>query len=210
MTWYLNFFILAFIAAFTPGPNNSMLMQSGIYFGLRNTLRHINGVIAGFGLLFFFTNMGLYALIIRFPVLNIVLKSLGTVYFTYLAWRVFNMTPPETTDETTLAHTDTLSKRRSKKPAKPLGFIGAFLFQWINIKAWFFAISAVGSLPSERTLSSGLLAQLIILIVSAGSTLAWTLGGVYIASILKNPLHLKIINTILALSLVYITVDQWF
>lgn len=204
MTYYLNFLLIAAIAAFTPGPNNSMLMQSGIYFGFRKTLRHIAGVIVGFNLLFFCINMGIYALIIRFPVLNIALKSIGTVYFSYLTYRMLTISPlpADKSEENT--------QSRPKKQIKPLGFIGAFFFQWINIKAWIFALSTVALLPESRTIYTVLIAQIIIVAIAVGSTVTWTLGGVFISTILKKPIHFKIINSILALSLIYIIIAQWF
>ncbi len=207
---YLDFLIIASIAAFTPGPNNSMLMQSGIYFGLRGTIRHIGGIIIGFSFLFFCINMGIYALVNHFPVLSITLKSIGTVYFTYLAYRMITMAPP-VMEKNSPQEDDSGGQehRRLETQSKPLGFWGAFFFQWINIKAWFFALSATATLPTTRTIHSILIAQMIILLVSTGSTLTWTMGGVFISKVLKKPLHLRIISVILALSLMYITIEQW-
>ncbi len=207
--------ILSVIAAFTPGPNNSMLMQSGIYFGLAETRRHIAGIVAGFSFLFFCINMGIYALITRFSLFDVIIKSIGSVYFAYLAYRMIRLTlPAKGKDED---HTSDSADPdggdggpQGKKQYKPLGFWAAFFFQWINIKAWFFALSALGSLPASRTVSTVLYSQSIIMLVSTCSALTWTLGGVFISSVFKNPLSLRIISILLALSLVYIGISQWF
>ena len=203
--------ILSVIAAFTPGPNNSMLMQSGIYFGLGKTRRHIAGIVAGFSFLFFCINMGIYALIARFSFFDIIIKSIGSVYFAYLAYRMIKLTlPAEGKDEGhTPGSADPDGGSQGKKQYKPLGFWAAFFFQWINIKAWFFALSALGSLPASRTVSTVLYSQSIILLVSTCSALTWTLGGVFISAVFKNPLSLRIISILLALSLVYIGISQW-
>ena len=52
-------FILA--STLTPGPNNTMLMASGVNFGMRRTLRHLAGVQIGFVILLLAVGLGLHA-----------------------------------------------------------------------------------------------------------------------------------------------------
>ena len=43
-----EFFIFAFVTAITPGPNNSLLMASGIKFGRKASIPHFLGIWLGF------------------------------------------------------------------------------------------------------------------------------------------------------------------
>ena len=158
--------------------------------------------------------MGIYALILRFSFFDTIIKSIGSVYFAYLAYRMVKLTVPGAgkDDGDTPDSADPEGdggRSRGKKQYKPLGFWTAFFFQWINIKAWFFVLSALGSLPASRTVSTVLYSQSIIMLVSSCSALTWTLGGVFISAVFKNPLTLRVISILLALSLVYIGISQW-
>lgn len=116
----------AFASSITPGPNNLMLSASGIAFGLKRTLPHLAGVFVGFLLLLFVCASGVGAVVAAFPVVGLMLKVAGSVYLLYLAWsmrRVFVPTAAE-------------------KPARPLDFVEAALFQFANPKAWLMGVTA--------------------------------------------------------------------
>ncbi len=233
---FVSFFVVATVAAFTPGPNNSMLMQSGMYFGIKKTIPHMLGVIFGFNPLFLGVNMGLGALLLRYPTITIFLKILGSAYFLYLAYRMVLLKPPALSPTSNLdinTHTNSTPEKNhmekigitydnSKKKqeihtrdtlqqttSKPLSFFMAMLFQLVNVKAWFFAISAVAVLPDPKTMEVIVGAQVIVLFVTACSASTWTLGGYALAKLFKHTLYFRITGVLLALSLVYAIILQW-
>jgi threonine/homoserine/homoserine lactone efflux protein len=116
----------AFVSSITPGPNNVMLSASGVAFGLRRTLPHMFGVTVGFFVLLVVCGAGVGALIVEFPPLGVLLKVGGTLYLLYLAWLMRNAFAPQI-----------------NASARPLTFLEAAAFQFVNPKAWVMGVTAV-------------------------------------------------------------------
>ena len=127
LTLAAAFLPFAVIAAFTPGPNNLLLAASGANFGIRRTIPHVLGIVSGLPLLVLAVGLGLGTLFQRHPEVHTVLKFGGAAFLVYLAWRI--ATAGHGTAETA--------------PGRPLTFLEAALFQWVNPKAWIFAISGI-------------------------------------------------------------------
>ena len=121
------FIVFAVATLFTPGPNNIMLMASGLNFGLSRTVPHGFGVPLGFGFMVLVVGFGLGAFFAAFPIAYQVLKYVGAAYLLYLAWRI-----------ATAAGVHNENAR-----ARPFTFFQAAAFQWVNAKAWVMAIGAV-------------------------------------------------------------------
>lgn len=116
---------LAFVSSITPGPNNIMLMNSGLRFGLRRTTAHLAGVSIGFCILLAAGALGLGALISAWPVVR---NIAAVACALYLLWLAAKMLEPMGAATTSAA-------------ARPMRFVDAALFQWINPKAWSMAVS---------------------------------------------------------------------
>ncbi len=112
---------------FTPGPNNIMVAGSGVNFGFRATIPHILGITFGFPLMLLVVGLGLARIFIAIPWVHAVLKYLSIVYLVYLSWRI-----------ATAAEAG-----GGRKTARPITFMQAVAFQWVNVKAWIIALSAV-------------------------------------------------------------------
>ena len=172
----------------TPGPNNIMLLSSGVNFGYRRSLPHILGINVGYNLLLLLTGLGLGEVFTHFPIVQTALKYTGSGYLAYLAWRIFKAGRPE-----------------AKEGATPLKFYQAFLFQYVNPKAWVMAIMVIsGFTDSMSDYSFGAHLFIIILVnilVSLFSASLWTIGGVMIAKILHNNRIRFIFNSLLAIAL---------
>ena len=69
--------LFALVTTITPGPNNTMLLASGVNFGFRRTLPHILGISAGVALLMLSVGFGLGEAFRRFEVLYTVLEVLS-------------------------------------------------------------------------------------------------------------------------------------
>ena len=80
--------LYAFVTSVTPGPNNLMLLASGVNFGFARTIPHAFGIGFGFLSLLLAVGFGLGAVLTAFPVLHTVLKIVGCGYLLYLAWRI--------------------------------------------------------------------------------------------------------------------------
>ena len=82
--------LYSMVMTFTPGPNNLLLLSSGLSFGLSRTARHMTGIMTGVMLQICLVGAGLGVLFARFPELQTVLKFVGTIYMLWLAWRLWN------------------------------------------------------------------------------------------------------------------------
>jgi threonine/homoserine/homoserine lactone efflux protein len=154
----------AFASSITPGPNNLMLSASGIAFGLRRTLPHLAGVAFGFLVLLLVCGSGVGAVVTAFPAVAVALKLFGTLYLLYLAWSMRNALAPEAADAS----------------ARPLRFVEAALFQFVNPKGWIMALTASSVFLPElepRWLAVGLLG-LVFLGVGLPCICAWAVVGV--------------------------------
>jgi threonine/homoserine/homoserine lactone efflux protein len=154
------FCVFAFVSSITPGPNNLMLLASGVNFGLRATLPHMLGIAVGFALLLLAVGLGLAALFQQWPLAYAVLKWAGAAYLLYLAWAIARSGSPQ-----------------AREQARPMGFISAAAFQWVNPKAWIMGVSAFTTyLPSQSFLNVAQVALLFALI-NAPCLSCWALMG---------------------------------
>jgi len=178
----------AAVTSITPGPNNAMIMASGLNYGFKRSLPHLFGITFGFAFMIFATGMGLHAVFVQFPVLQLILKYVGAIYLLWLAWKLANAAP--------------MSAGQAAR-SKPMGFAGAAAFQWINPKAWVMSISAITTyLP--QGFGAVDVAQLA-LVFNAVGTLgvgAWAMFGVAMRRLLQDPRSVRIFNVVMALLLV--------
>ena len=86
--------VFCVVTLFTPGPNNLMLMTSGLNYGFRRGLPHLLGVVLGFTLMVLIVGLGLGAIFQAWPMLYVVLKYAGAAYLLYLAWEIAVSLPP--------------------------------------------------------------------------------------------------------------------
>jgi threonine/homoserine/homoserine lactone efflux protein len=124
----------AAVSSITPGPNNAMILASGLNYGFVRSMPHLFGICCGFSFMIFATGLGLHAVFEQFPLLQVILKYVGAIYLLWLAWK--------------LAHAAPMSSEQASL-SKPMGFLGAAAFQWINPKAWVMSLGALTTyLPS--------------------------------------------------------------
>jgi threonine/homoserine/homoserine lactone efflux protein len=177
----------ALVSSITPGPNNMMLMASGANFGLRRTVPHALGVGVGFTLMIILVGLGLMGLFDLLPVLNSVLKFVSVVYLLWLAWKIANAAAP-----------DTASGARGK----PMTFVQAMLFQWVNPKAWSMALTAIALYAPDRNLGAVLLVAVIFGLINLPSTSLWAVMGQVLRGWLSSPGRLRAFNWTMAALLV--------
>lgn len=177
----------AFVSSITPGPNNMMLMASGANFGLRRTVPHALGVGLGFMLMIVLVGVGLMGLFDLFPPLGTILKVVSVVYLLWLAWKIANAAAPDTD---------------SGARGKPMSFVQAMLFQWVNPKAWSMALSAIALYAPDRNLAAVALVALVFGIINLPSCSAWAVMGTALRGWLSSPARLRAFNWTMAALLV--------
>jgi threonine/homoserine/homoserine lactone efflux protein len=179
--------LFAFVSSITPGPNNFMLMTSGVNFGFRATLPHLFGVGLGFTLMVGLVGLGLSEIFARIPLLLVALKWCGAAYMVFLAAKIARSGPLKT----------------GVAGAKPISFLQAAAFQWVNPKAWIMAVTACAtySVPDRYTLSVLLIAA-VFGVVNLPCIAIWVGFGSGLRQALSNPRTLRLFNWSMAVLLV--------
>lgn len=184
---FLALIVYAFVTSITPGPNNFMLLASGVNFGFRGTIPHMLGIGAGFLLLLLAIGFGLGALMTAFPILHTVLKVAGGAYLLYLAWRI--------------AMSRSLGAKGEAK-ARPMTFLEAAAFQWVNPKAWMIAIGGMALYADPaRPVLSVVAVAVAFAAVNLPSVSSWAAFGVALRGFLSDPARLKWFNIVMGILL---------
>lgn len=184
----LAFVLFAFVTSVTPGPNNMMLLASGVNFGVRRSLPHMLGISLGFMVLVVAVGLGLGQLFERFPALYSALRYGGALYLLHLAWKIAAAGAPNA---------------EGKVVSKPLTFLHAAAFQWVNPKAWIMAIGAITTYtPQDGFLLNVVLIAALFALVNCPSVGLWTVAGSLLRRWLDRPRVLRVFNVGMALLLV--------
>ena len=174
--------------AWTPGPNNLMLMTSGVNFGFARTLPHMAGISIGFPLMIVIVGLGIAQLFTAMPELYTVLKVLSVLYMLWLAWHIANAGP--------------MSKETIAE-SQPMRFHEAVLFQWVNPKAWAMCLTAISAytVPAHFA-ASMVVVTLVFVLVNLPTVSLWTLFGVTLRGLLADARRVRLFNAAMALALV--------
>ena len=176
----------ALATSITPGPNNLMLMTSGANFGLRRTLPHMAGVALGFVVLAIAVGLGLGRLLEAWPAARTILKAASVVYMLWLAWKFATAAPP----------------KPGAAAGRPLTFLQAAAFQWVNPKAWAMALTAVTVYAPGQTPAAVLAVAVVFGLVNLPSVGLWALAGTAMGRLLSSPVRLRVFNVGMAVLLV--------
>jgi threonine/homoserine/homoserine lactone efflux protein len=182
----IAFSVFAFVTSVTPGPNNIMLTATGANVGVRRGLPHLFGVALGFALMIFLVAAGIGSVLIDNPMAMRVLRIAGIAILLYLAWKIA-----------------TARRTRDGPASRPIGFVEAVAFQWVNPKGWLICASAVGSFLQVETgavLQAALFAA-IFLAVGLPCMFAWLGFGATMQRFLRSDGALRIFNIAMGLLL---------
>ncbi|SHG07182.1 Threonine/homoserine/homoserine lactone efflux protein [Kaistia soli DSM 19436] len=189
MQQWLALLGFAFVTAFTPGPNNAMLMISGANFGFARSVPHMLGVSIGFPVMVLAVGLGLGGVLEAYPLVHRILAYVAFAYLVYLAWK--------------LAFAGRVDGE-GIRVGKPMSFVAAALFQWVNPKAWIMAVSALALYvpPNEAALTSSSRVALAFALAAFPSTVVWCLFGKAISHYLDSDRRIAIFNGTMAVLLV--------
>ncbi|MCE7536321.1 LysE family translocator [Aliivibrio fischeri] len=168
----------AFVGAFTPGPNNIMLMASGANVGFVRTIPHMLGVIFGFAFMLVLVGFGLIQIFHTYPQLEKGLQVVSAIYLLYLAYKIARSEPVDS----------------RVGDYKPMSFLAAASFQWVNPKGWSMALSVMSIYATSSDMFSVLLIAFVFICINVPTVSFWTVAGKELQKRLKTPKHLKLFN----------------
>jgi threonine/homoserine/homoserine lactone efflux protein len=175
------------VTTITPGPNNTMLLASGVNFGFRRTVPHILGISSGVFALMLCVGFGLGEAFRRVPVLFTALEAASVAYLLYLAWKI-----------------GTSGELKVKKGEhRPMRFHEAIAFQWINPKAWMMVLTAATTIRLSADFGVNTLAMAVLFyVIGLPCICVWAAFGTGVRRFLSNPRRLRAFNIAMALALV--------
>lgn len=177
----------ALVMSITPGPNNTMLLASGVNFGFRRTMPHMLGITCGCIVMMVTIAMGLGQIFARFPRLYSAMEMISAAYLLYLAWKI--------------AASGRLSVGAANE--RPLTFLQAAAFQWVNPKAWMMAVTGATAFRlSDNPSINALLLAAAFAIVNLPSIAVWAAFGLGVRRFLASPAMLRGFNWSMAALLV--------
>ncbi len=182
----LAFLVFAFVAAITPGPSNLMLTAAGALSGVRGGLPCLAGVGLGMGVLIFCVAMGLGFVALDHPLVLQTINWLGAAFLLWLSWKIASSKPGGGGD------------------VKPVGFMEAAAFQWINPKSWLVAASAAGTYlraDGAGAFPQALWFTVLFLAAAAPSGFAWLVFGASMRRFLRAPRAARLFNMAMGLAL---------
>ncbi len=186
-TMLLALATFCFVSSITPGPNNMMLLASGANFGFQRSVPHFMGVALGFGVMVLAVGFGVGGIFVAYPALYVVLRVVGVAYLLWLAWRI--------------ATASGLGDGHAS--SRPMTFLEAAAFQWVNPKAWAMALGATTAFvaPGEFVIGVVVVAAVFVAI-NLPCVASWAGFGVVIRRFLARPWTLRAFNVTMALLLV--------
>ena len=189
--------MFSFATSMTPGPNNIMLLSSGLTFGYKRTIPHILGVVIGFPLMTIFVGLGLGEFFKVYPFAFTVLKIIGVLYLLWLAWKIANSTP---------------KFKENDENSEPLTFMQILLFQWINPKNWMKIITAMSVYVTsvDNATNQIIIITMIFFLTVIISANSWSLGGVVLKKLIKSDIGIKRFNIGMAILLILSMIPIFF
>ena len=182
----LAFVVFAAVMFFTPGPNNIMVLSSGLTYGFRRTMPHIIGITFGFAFMVGAVGFGFGTIFIAYPMLQTILKYAGAAYLVYLAAAIAMSGPP----------------KPGEAGRGPMTFWGAAMFQWVNVKGWVMVIGTITAYAAIAAFPWNIAIQTALsLAMGIVSTSIWTLFGSALRPVLTSPTAVRAFNIVMAILL---------
>ena len=176
----IAFFLFAIVAAITPGPSNLILTSTGANVGLLRGLPCLGGVAIGMGLMMFLVAFGLGSVILGNPMVVTAVRWCGAAFLCWLAWKI-----------ATSGHAS------ASGGGRPIGFVGAAAFQWVNPKAWLACASAAATFLDQgagSALGQSVAFGLTFVAASLPSCFPWLAFGAVLQRVLRSERAVRLFN----------------
>jgi threonine/homoserine/homoserine lactone efflux protein len=181
------FFVFAVVTSITPGPNNMMLTATGANVGIRRGLPHMFGVAFGFALMIFLVAAGAGSALLASPAAMAVLRVIGILVLLWLAWKI-----------------GTAGRAGAAGHERPIGFLQAAAFQWVNPKAWLICAGAVSGFLQAGgggAIWQALLFAAIFVVAGLPCMMAWLGFSAAMQHVLRTDQALRTFNVAMGLLL---------
>ena len=211
MNWqdFTALLVLATAMSFSPGPNTTLASALGANHGLRRAMPFVCAVPVGWGVMLGLCALGLGALLLAVPLLAWAVKLLGVAYLLWLAARLIGFRPQFPGQSGDAAPMGVAS------PPDVTFWQGAAL-QFVNIKAWLFALAVVSGWIAGRS-DAGLRFAIVLpvmLFYAFASNLTYAMAGSLLRDWLAGPgesgRRLVWFNRLMAMVLVATAVWMFF
>ncbi|HEY8368934.1 MAG TPA: LysE family translocator [Thermodesulfobacteriota bacterium] len=159
------FLLFAVVAAGTPGPSNLLLTATGARVGVLRGLPCLFGVTIGMGLMMAVVAFGLGSVVLASPGLLRALNWIGAAFLLWLAYRIA---------------TAGRGGAAAEHGKRPVGFVGAAAFQWVNPKSWIVCAGAAGTYldaASGSALAQALALGGLFVVASSPCCFVWLAFG---------------------------------
>jgi threonine/homoserine/homoserine lactone efflux protein len=181
----LAYFVFSIVTSVTPGPNNVMLTATGANVGIRRGLPHMFGITIGFGFMLFLLTAGVGTALTENARLMLGLKIAGIAVLLWLSWKIA-----------------TAGRAKSGERERPIGFVGAVAFQWVNPKAWLIAAGSVSFLqPDIAPVWQAAFFGLTFIVLGTPCMLLWLGFGAAMQRVLRTDRALRIFNVTMGILL---------
>jgi len=191
----LSIFLFSLVMTITPGPNNIMILASGLNFGIRKSIPNLLGIAFGFPIMLIAVGFGLDSLVTQKPGIYLFVKLASVGYLLFLAYKMFVTT----------------QQKNLNQGAKPLTFIQAVLFQWVNPKAWVMIFSGIGVFTTSTDMqTTTLIIALSFFIAIFPCNGSWLFLGSQMKKLIKTDFHYKVFNRTMATLLLVSVIPSVF
>lgn len=180
--------LFAMATSISPGPNNTMLLASGVNFGWERTLPHLTGVTGGLLFILVLGALGVQQWLFQLHWLHATVKWLGAAYLSYLAWRLFRA--------------DATAPSGTNNRSKPMTFLDAAIFQWVNPKVWAMVLGFFSTyVPAQSSLPATITLCMVFALVNFPCVGLWAFAGDRLNHWLRAGKRLKWFNRTMGLLL---------
>lgn len=177
--------IFSIVTSVTPGPNNIMLTATGANVGIRRGLPHLFGILVGFALMQLILVGAAGTALTARPELLTALKVVGIVVLLWLSYKIAT------------------AGRSGPVRERPIGFVGAVLFQWVNPKAWLICAGAVSFLQADTApFIQAAVFAIVWFTTGIPCMMIWLGFGAAMQYFLRTDRALRIFNVVMGLLLV--------
>lgn len=187
---WISFFSYNLITSITPGPMNIIAMNVAGIQGLRKSRSVFAGLILGLAAVLLLCGLFSASLAAMLPNMVETMKYIGSGYILWIAFVILRSRPGGGTDRATA-----------------LNFNRSFLLQFINIKAYIWAITVYSAyvLPNGQGLVRILSFAGLMLLIAVLCAMVWAASGALLSAFLQK--HWRLANAVMALMLLYSAVS---
>lgn len=187
--------IFAAVTSVTPGPNNAMVLASGVHFGFRRTIPHMAGIALGYGVMLAIIGAGVGTAMSVSPLVEVGMRLASGAWMVWVAWSLARST----------------DAGRDAARIRPMTFMEGALFQWVNPKGWVLAISSMSLFTKSGDLVTDIAIVVAVYVVTClPSSSIWTAFGVSLRRFLEVPWRLRAFNISMAILLLASTLPLIF